>query len=92
MKKSRKNTAVFMAVLFGIAFGVTGCTAAEQAEKKSAQSETAGGQKRMKIWFDTGGGPGESYGTVLQNGAAAAAKDLGVDISFVYSDWSAEKC
>ncbi|MGP1454964.1 MAG: sugar ABC transporter substrate-binding protein [Treponema sp.] len=91
MKKSRKNTAVFMAVLFGIAFGVTGCTAAEQAEKKSAQSETAGGQKRMKIWFDTGGGPGESYGTVLQNGAAAAAKDLGVDISFVYSDWSAEK-
>lgn len=47
--------------------------------------------KRLKIWFDTGGGPGESYGTVLQNGAAAAAKDLDVDITFVYSDWSAEK-
>ena len=31
--------------------------------------------KRFKVWFDTGGGPGESYGTVLQNGAAAAARD-----------------
>lgn len=48
-------------------------------------------EKKFKIWFDTGGGPGESYGTVLQNGAAAAARDLGLDIAFVYSDWSAEK-
>ncbi len=48
-------------------------------------------EQKMKIWFDTGGGPGESYGTVLQNGAAAAAKDLNLDITFVYSDWNAEK-
>lgn len=54
-------------------------------------AESEGQGKKLKIWFDTGGGPGESYGTVLQNGAAAAAKDLGLDISFVYSDWSAEK-
>ena len=47
--------------------------------------------KRFKVWFDTGGGPGESYGTVLQNGAAAAARDLDLDIAFVYSDWNAEK-
>ena len=47
--------------------------------------------KRFKVWFDTGGGPGESYGTVLQNGAAAAARDLDLDIVFVYSDWNAEK-
>lgn len=51
----------------------------------------ASAAEKMKIWFDTGGSPGEAYGTVLQNGAAAAAKDLGVDITFVYSDWSAEK-
>ena len=49
------------------------------------------GAEKLKIWFDTGGSPGESYGTVLQNGATAAAKDMGVDITFVYSDWSAEK-
>ncbi len=54
-------------------------------------TDTAAGQKRMRIWFDTGGAPGESYGILLQNGAAAAAKDLNLDIHFVYSDWSAEK-
>ena len=54
-------------------------------------AEAEGEGRKLKIWFDTGGGPGESYGTVLQNGAAAAAKDLGLDITFVYSDWSAEK-
>ena len=46
---------------------------------------------RLKIWFDAGGSPGESYSMVLQNGAAAAAKDMNVDITFVYSDWSPEK-
>lgn len=52
---------------------------------------TSNAAEKMKIWFDVGGGPGESYSTVLQNGAAAAAKDLGADIQFVYSDWNAEK-
>ena len=51
----------------------------------------ASGDEKLRVWFDTGGSPGESYGTVLQNGAAAAAKDMEVDITFVYSDWSAEK-
>lgn len=46
---------------------------------------------KLKIWFDAGGSPGEAYSMVLQNGAAAAAKDLNVDIAFVYSDWSPEK-
>lgn len=46
---------------------------------------------KLKIWFDAGGSPGESYSMVLQNGAAAAAKDMDVDISFVYSDWNPEK-
>lgn len=48
-------------------------------------------EDKLTIWFDAGGSPGESYATVLQNGAAAAAKDLGVEIRFVYSDWNAEK-
>lgn len=54
-------------------------------------STSAQATEKMRIWFDVGGSPGESYAMVLQNGASAAAKDLGVDISFVYSDWSAEK-
>lgn len=52
---------------------------------------SASAGEKLKIWFDAGGSPGESYATVLQNGAAAAAKDLGVEIKFVYSDWNAEK-
>ena len=54
-----------------------------------AGSASAG--EKLKIWFDAGGSPGETYSTVLQNGAATAAKDLGVEIKFVYSDWNAEK-
>ena len=61
------------------------------AGKNEGAVTASNGQKRMKIWFDTGGSPGESYGSVLQNGAAQAAEDLNIDIRFVYSDWSAEK-
>ena len=61
----------------GIGVCLTGCAAGAKTDKAvPQQGETVGGQKRMKIWFDTGGAPGESYGTVLQNGAAAAAKEL----------------
>lgn len=48
-------------------------------------------EKKLTVWFDVGGSPGESYATVLQNGAQQAADDLGVEIKFVYSDWNAEK-
>ena len=51
----------------------------------------ASAAEKLKVWFDAGGSPGESYATVLQNGATAAAKDLGIEIKFVYSDWNAEK-
>ncbi len=71
-------------LLFVVAAGVV-------VSCNKAADTMAGGEKRMKIWFDTGGGPGESYSSVLQNGATQAAKDLNIDISFVYSDWSAEK-
>ena len=45
----------------------------------------------LKIWFDVGGPVGGSYNTVVQNGAKAAAQDLGVDLTLVYSDWHPEK-
>ncbi len=46
---------------------------------------------KLTVWFDAGGSPGETYATVLQNGAQQAADDLGIEIKFVYSDWNAEK-
>ena len=31
----------------------------------------------MTIWFDTGGSVGDGYGTIVQNGAKAAAAEAG---------------
>ena len=44
----------------------------------------------MTIWFDTGGSVGDGYGTVVQNGAKAAAADMGCDLRLLYSDWNPE--
>ena len=47
--------------------------------------------KGMSVWFDAGGSVGESYSTIVVNGAKQAAADLGVDLKIVYSDWNSEK-
>ncbi len=44
----------------------------------------------MRIWVDTGGAVGDGYGTIVQNGAKAAAEDLGCELRLVYSDWNPE--
>ncbi len=44
----------------------------------------------MTIWFDTGGSVGDGYGIIVQNGAKAAAADLGCDLRLLYSDWNPE--
>ncbi len=44
----------------------------------------------MTIWFDTGGAVGDGYGLIVQNGAKAAAADMGCDLRLVYSDWNPE--
>lgn len=52
-----------------------------------AQAETG---KGMTVWVDTGGSVGDGYGTIVQNGAKAAAADLGCELRLVYSDWNPE--
>lgn len=47
--------------------------------------------KNLKIWFDTGGPVGGSYNTIVYNGAAAAANDIGAQMTYLYSDWQSEK-
>ena len=44
----------------------------------------------MTIWFDTGGSAGDGYGTIVQNGAKAAAEDMGCELRLIYSDWNPE--
>jgi simple sugar transport system substrate-binding protein len=45
----------------------------------------------VKIIFFPGGPPGCPFGTVVYNGAVAAASDLGAEVDYMFSDWSTEK-
>jgi simple sugar transport system substrate-binding protein len=45
----------------------------------------------IKIVFFPGGPPGCPFGTVVYNGAKAAAADLGADVEYMFSDWNTEK-
>ncbi len=55
----------------------------------AGQSEAKTGEG-MTIWLDTGGAVGDGYGLIVQNGAKAAAADLGCELRLVYSDWNPE--
>lgn len=43
------------------------------------------------VFFDAGGAPGDSYATVVSNGAKLAAKDLGIELKIYHSDWDPNK-
>jgi simple sugar transport system substrate-binding protein len=45
----------------------------------------------VDIVFFPGGPPGGPFGTVVYNGAVAAAKDLGANMEVYWSDWNPEK-
>jgi simple sugar transport system substrate-binding protein len=45
----------------------------------------------VKIVFFPGGPPGCPFGTVVYNGAVAAAADLGADVEYMFSDWDTTK-
>jgi len=47
--------------------------------------------KGIKIIFFTGGREGDSFSSVVYNGAKAAQEDLGCDVEYVYSDWNSDK-
>lgn len=46
---------------------------------------------KMTVYFDAGGSAGDNFGTVISNGARAAAKDLGIELKVYYSDWDPNK-
>ena len=45
----------------------------------------------VKLTFFTGGSEGDSFGTIVFNGAKQAAADTGADVSYLFSDWNPEK-
>ncbi|TKJ28246.1 MAG: hypothetical protein CEE40_12020, partial [Chloroflexi bacterium B3_Chlor] len=73
---------------------VAGCAPAaappapEGPEAAPAAGKTCEG---VKIVFFPGGPPGCPFGTVVYNGAVAAAADLGADVEYMFSDWNTEK-
>jgi simple sugar transport system substrate-binding protein len=62
--------------------------AGEGEEPAAATGKTCEG---VKIVFFPGGPPGCPFGTVVYNGAVAAAADLGADVEYMFSDWDPEK-
>jgi len=60
----------------------------EKAKGPAAEGKTCEG---VKIVFFTGGPPRCPFGTVVYNGALAAAADLGADVEYMFSDWDPKK-
>jgi len=70
---------------------VVACTP-EATPTKEAEAPAAGKTcEGVKIVFFPGGPPGCPFGTVVYNGAVAAAADLGADVEYMFSDWNTEK-
>ncbi|MBN1891091.1 MAG: substrate-binding domain-containing protein [Thermoflexales bacterium] len=68
-------------------------TAAPAKQEPAAPASASTGKtcSGVKIVFFPGGPPGCPFGTVVYNGAVAAAKDLGADVEYMFSDWDPEK-
>jgi simple sugar transport system substrate-binding protein len=45
----------------------------------------------VKILFFVGGDPGDTFSTIVYNGALQAAADTGADVEYIFSGWSVEK-
>ncbi|HUS69584.1 MAG TPA: substrate-binding domain-containing protein [Anaerolineae bacterium] len=74
---------------------VAGCapaaTPAPAGETPAAVPATGKTCEGVKIVFFPGGPPGCPFGTVVYNGAVAAAADLGADVEYMFSDWDTTK-
>jgi simple sugar transport system substrate-binding protein len=59
----------------------------------AAQAATGAGKKRfagVTITYFAGGNPGDAFGSILLRGATAAAADLGISLTPVFSGWDPE--
>jgi simple sugar transport system substrate-binding protein len=60
-------------------------------EAPAAPSATGRGCEGVRIIFFPGGYAGCPFTSVLHNGAATAAADLGADVEYMFSDWDPAK-
>ncbi len=83
-------------VMFVMALVFSGCVvpvepAADGAGGSGAAMADANRCEGVDIVFFPGGPPGGPFGTIVYNGALAAAEDLGANVEYVWSDWDPEK-
>jgi simple sugar transport system substrate-binding protein len=92
---SLKKFSWLMCSLIVLSMLATACApqAAPQEEAEEAAPVSTAGKtcEGVKIVFFPGGPPGGPFGTVVYNGAVAAAADLGADVEYMFSDWNTEK-
>jgi simple sugar transport system substrate-binding protein len=69
----------------------TAATEEVMEEPTEVAAKLGGIGEGVKIVFFPGGPPGGPFGTVVYNGALAAAADTGADVSYMFSDWINEK-
>jgi simple sugar transport system substrate-binding protein len=64
-----------------------------EVTRETVEEEIKSGQigEGVSVVFFPGGPPGCPFGTVVYNGAVAAASDLGVEANYFFSDWNTEK-
>jgi len=79
--------------LSAIAAFLAGCAQKPTAAPQATEAPSTAGKlgEGIKIVFFPGGPPGCPFGTVVYNGAVAAAADLGADVEYMFSDWNTEK-
>ncbi len=93
---SAKKLSLLVSSLVLVSLLVASCapapTAAPEAETPAAAPVATGKTcEGVKIVFFPGGPPGCPFGTVVYNGAVAAAADLGADVEYMFSDWDTTK-
>ncbi len=89
---SLKKFSWLMCSLIVLSVLVTACAPQAAPQEEAAPVSTAGKTcEGVKIVFFPGGPPGGPFGTVVYNGAVAAAADLGADVEYMFSDWDPEK-
>ncbi len=92
--RKRSLTITRCAALLAAAAVLTACSSGSSNSSTDASTSPAGStttSSNMTIAMVTHASPGDSFWTVVQNGAEAAAKDLGVKLSYQASGGDVQK-